>query len=164
MSRVNREKGYCSTNTSHSPRLVPSRSLRFLWGEKIGYEDGLWRAGCHFLRIFPWHPSRLNPSSYPVFSPYKTRKERLGTSLPQSTVEVPGERFVTRPTYRKGPLVQSSKVSVNLDFSLITNQYRFFQKISLFLSVESTNEMKTSGISVNRLLNSWAQKWNWKRL
>ena len=27
-------------------RLVPSRYLRVLWGEKIGYEDGLRRAGC----------------------------------------------------------------------------------------------------------------------
>ena len=27
-------------------RFVPSRYLRVLWGEKIGYEDGLRRAGC----------------------------------------------------------------------------------------------------------------------
>ena len=31
-------------------RLVPSRYLRVLWGEKIGYEDGLTRAGCHGKR------------------------------------------------------------------------------------------------------------------
>ena len=27
-----------------------------------------------FLRLFPWDPARLNPSSYPIFSPHKTRK------------------------------------------------------------------------------------------
>ena len=31
-------------------RLVPSRYLRVLWGEKIGYEDGLRRAGCYGKR------------------------------------------------------------------------------------------------------------------
>ena len=31
-------------------RLVPSRYLRVLWGEKIGYEDGLRRAECHGKR------------------------------------------------------------------------------------------------------------------
>lgn len=29
------------------PRLVPSRYFRILWGEKIGNQDGLRRAGCH---------------------------------------------------------------------------------------------------------------------
>ena len=33
--------------TEFSVRLVPSRYLRVLWGEKIGYEDGLRRAGYH---------------------------------------------------------------------------------------------------------------------
>ena len=37
--------------------------------------------GLSFLRLFPWHPARFNPSSYPTFSPHKIRKERLGTSL-----------------------------------------------------------------------------------
>lgn len=30
-----------------TPRLVPSRYFRVLWGEKIGNQDGLRRAGCH---------------------------------------------------------------------------------------------------------------------
>ena len=29
---------------------MPSRYLRVLWGEKIGYADGLRRAGCHGKR------------------------------------------------------------------------------------------------------------------
>ena len=47
----------CFCQCPHSAvegRLVPSRYLRVLsyvlWGEKIGYEDGLRRAGCHGKR------------------------------------------------------------------------------------------------------------------
>ena len=39
-----------SSHIQHATRLVFSCYLRVLWGEKIGYENGLWRAGCHGKR------------------------------------------------------------------------------------------------------------------
>ena len=45
-----RQENGSAPNSSVDSRLVPSRYLRVLWGEKIRYKDGLRRAGCHGKR------------------------------------------------------------------------------------------------------------------
>ena len=49
MGSAGTDQNFASVN-EHA-RLVRSRYLRVLWGEKIGYEDGLRRAGCHGKRV-----------------------------------------------------------------------------------------------------------------
>ena len=39
---------FVNVNELNRSKLVPSRYLRVLWGKKIGYEDELRRAGCHY--------------------------------------------------------------------------------------------------------------------